>query len=217
MSCRTPFLKICLASFVGMFSMASPVQAVITLGGDPSIVGGTAASIDNVDAFVPVDVANMQEQFDIVLRNMQHLEIIDDGDFDLVVHLDVENTSATTDAFLFIDMFFSDENGDPIGPAIPSMNNVQVDAGQTFSNIFQTITLPGPVDFIFHDFHIAIGAEATDSVLVNAIGPVELLRISPDSSVGVWTAEGGVPEPVTAMLGLIGLATLGMATRRRVA
>ena len=71
----------------------------------------------------------------------------------------------------------------------------------------------GANGIIFHDVHF-------DFTLPTAAGNVTsaswLIAIDGQLNVGEW-APTGIPEPVTAALGLMGLGVLGMATRRRAA
>ena len=223
MSIRKLLLKSCVFGIAGILVAASSAQALVSLEGDPSVVG-TIATIDNIGPpFAPIDITNSQEQFDIVLRDMQHLQIIDDdGQFDVVVDIDLEHIDLTpggtaSDAVIFMDMFFSDENGDPIGPAIPVVD-FAYPAG--FTNALAgklVIDIPG-LDFLMHDFHITISSEADSQesqLIINSINSVRVTSISTSSNVGVWGPA--VPEPVTGVLSLLGLGALGMATRRRAA
>lgn len=214
MSCSITSLKICLAGFVGILLTASVGQA-ITLGGDPSVAGDTA-TISNVDGFAPVEITDSQEVFDIVLRDMQHLQIFDVDSFEVQVGLVLQNPPPPTnpDANVTISMFFSDEDGRPVGPGIPDIN-IDLAAGPPLTSIGTPVPVATPTDFVMHDFHINVSVEGT--VRISAINVVDLIGVSPNSNVGVWAADQAVPEPMTAALSLMGLGVLGMATRRRTA
>lgn len=239
----SPSLRVCLIGFVSTLVTVSMAQG-ITLEGDPSIStnpggegGGpiTNALIDNISAIPngPVEITNIDAPttFDIVLRDMQHLEIFDNGTgsgYQVAVNMGVTHDLTANDqgGIFVLDAFFSDENGDRIGPTLtPALNPtilLPIDVGA-----LMVFDVPPSDPVILHDFHITIEPSIANApgaqIFIDSINFVRILDIGPDSNVGVWTPgpgpgpRGAVPEPVTAMLGLMGLGVLGMATRRRAA
>ena len=241
MSSRMSLLKTCVVGFVGTLVTVSTVQG-ITLDGDPSVTtipnagdgGGplTNALIDNISAISggSVEITNIDfpTMFDVVLRDMQHLEIFDNGTgsgYQVAVDMDVtHDIPQGVQAGIFVlDAYFSDENGDRIGPTLTPLVNPTILLAVDASALFVFSVPPGdPV--ILHDFHIMIEPSIANApgsrIFIDSINTVRIIDIGPDSNVGVWApgpGPGGVPEPVTAALSLIGLGVLSMATRRRAA
>ena len=210
---RVPVPRAALAAALATLLLASPAAALQVMLGDPSCDGAGTCRIDNID---PVPDKNFKSDiFEIVLRDMQHIEIpFSEGGLSVTVFFGfsnpVGNPSVTIDSETF---GFSDENGDPIGPSVPGFQNLLLGPGESFGNPVRL--MDGPTDpFLFHDFEIAIDcAGCRDNQLtISDIGSIVFEGLPPGAKVGIW----GVPEPsVLALLAAVAGSLVGVPRCRR--
>jgi len=184
------------------------VHALQVLGGDPSCDGFGTCTIDNID---PVVNPVADETYEIVLRDMKHLEIFDGDGFLVKVLFGIgsPNTNQKT-LTVSVDYGFSDMNGDPIGPDVGGFSTDLL-PGEGVGNSIQQVDAPQGGSFILHDFEISLGCDGCDATNVlntSDISGIEISGVADASRVGFW-----VPEPTSGVLLLVGLA--GVLLRRR--
>jgi hypothetical protein len=199
-----------LSSAIGpLLLMASSVHALQILGGDPTCDGISMCTIDNIDAVTsPVE----DETYEIVLRDMKHLEIFDEDGFNVTVFFGVSNPiSNPNNVDIQLDFAFSDMNGDPVGPAI-SGSSVPLAPGEGAGNPVVAVDAPQGGSFVLHDFEVFLtcdGCTTTNKLNTSNIDHIEIGAIGATSRVGFW-----VPEPSALALWFVGALLLSSDRRR---
>ena len=148
---------------------APTAQALQILGGDASCDGFGTCTIDNIDPIVkPV----ADETYEIILRDMQHIEIFDNDGFEVTVLFGVgspiSNQSTLT---VSVDFGFSDMNGDPVGPDVGGFSTDLL-PGEGVGNSIQLVDAPLGGSFILHDFEIFLTCGGCDSTNFLNTSPV---------------------------------------------
>lgn len=191
-------------------SMASSVHAIQILGGDPTCDGISMCTIENID---PVTNPVSDETYEIVLRDMEHLEIFDDDGFSVTVFFGIGSpVTNQNDLTVNTDFAFSDMNGNPIGPDIGGFSS-PLAPGEGVGNPIQQVSAPQGGSFILHDFEIFLtcdGCSTTDILNTSDINSIRISGIDSMSRVGVW-----VPEPsAMALWAVVGILLPGIRHRR---
>jgi hypothetical protein len=184
-------------------------HALQVLGGDPSCDGLGTCTIDNIDAIAnPV----ADETYEIILRDMKHLEIFDDDGFDVTVFFGIGSPLTNQKTLtVSVDFGFSDMNGDPIGPDVGGFSSDLL-PGEGVGNAVQMVDAPEGGSFILHDFEIFITCEGCDSanfLNTSQVNSIEISGVGHNSRVGYW-----VPEPSTLVLLLMAAASISQLSRR---
>ena len=190
------------ALLVSMFATPA-AHALQILGGDPSCDGFGTCTIDNID---PVVNPVADETYEIILRDMQHIEIFDDDGFDVTIFFGIgsPNTNQKT-LTVSVDYGFSDMHGDPIGPDVGGFSTDLL-PGEGVGNSIQQVDAPDGGSFILHDFEIFLGCDGCDTtnfLNTSNVNSIVISGVGDNSRVGFW-----VPEPTSAALLLLGCAGL---------
>lgn len=202
---------------VGMVFSASGYAITIPLTVDPGAVNSVIAAAVEVDSddLIGLEVNGSTLELDIVFTDMKHIEG-GDNDFELRVQL-FTDSNAPGGLLESPSGFLSDMNHASVLDS--NINSGEIGGGgvvPTGAPLFYSTAYDMlPDGLIFHDVHFSVdlpdlgGATVTDAF-------IGLFSNDGGHTIGEWTpAAGAVPEPVSAGLGLMGLAGLATATRRR--
>ena len=196
----------------------TPHAGAITIDRTPVQGAGLVTVANGLPLILGAPVGTLLE-VDIVFTDMQHIELLPGTNTN--IEFGIGNTGNPNELAYRIVFDLTDEFGNRITNEHLVVESTAPDNVFHIPNQPQLILLP---EVTFHGIRITVetaGDIGTDFDLFVAggagdpgtgvSGPIVFNR----AVVGVWTPS--TPEPITAALGLMGLATLGMATRRRVA
>lgn len=185
---------------------------------DPGPIGGPA-NLSFIETF-----AQFEAGVDITFPDMKHVELFGTSLFisiELAGGIEPLGVLSLRQSGNLIYRYL-DENGDTIGDIGGGTWSTSFDS--TPIDIFPSgvVNPVAPNPFVIHDLYIQLedfGAAInpdTTQLQVTITWPNDTL-VGEGLSTPTSTNTHGTPEPVTAMLGLMGLGALGVAARRRMA